>query len=491
MNFKMIRYMLGMILLFEAAFLLVPLIVAITYGELAPLIALVITILLCASIGTLWRISKPEDTGLYTKDSFLLVALSWVVLSVFGALPFVFSGSIPSYVDALFETASGFTTTGSSIVVNADVLPRSLIMWRSFTNWVGGMGVLVFVMAVLPLGGGQSMHIMRAESPGPEVSKLVPRMSKTARLLYAIYIGMTGLCFLLLLPNTEVFDAINISFATAGTGGFAVRATSLADYTPYVQIICTVFMILFSINFNSYFLILRFKFKEAFNTEVRVFLCVVIAAIAIITVNLTTMAEPLPGLENPLDALRHTAFSVASIISTCGFGTVDFNLWPTLSKTILVLAMFIGACAGSTGGGFKVSRVIILFKGAMREIGSLIHPKQVKKITIDDKPVTSEVTRSVNAYLVIYVLTFIISFVILTFDTYTPTAGMDVMTTNFTAVAATINNIGPGLDMVGPAGNFAFFSPLSKLVLTFDMLAGRLELLPMMLLFTPATWRKR
>ena len=487
----MIRYSLGMILLFEAAFLLVPLITAIIYMEIAPIFAFVVTILLCASVGMLCRFSKPEDTGLYTKDSFLLVALSWVTLSVFGALPFVFSGSIPSFVDALFEISSGFSTTGSTVVPNCDVLPRALIMWRSFSIWIGGMGVLVFVMAVLPLGGGQGMHIMRAESPGPEVSKLVPRLSKTARLLYAIYIAMTLLCFLFLIPDLEFFDAINLSFATAGTGGFAVKASSFAEYTPYVQIVATVFMLLFSINFNSYFLILRFKLKEAFNTEVKVFLGIVLVAITIITLNLMSMTEPPEGITSLEDAVRHAAFSVATVISTCGYVTLDFNLWPTLSKTILVLLMFVGACAGSTGGGFKVSRLIILFKGAMREIGNLIHPKQVKKITIDDKPVASEVIRSVNAYLVLYVLTFIISFVILTFDPYVPTEGMDVMTTNFTAVTATINNVGPGLGMVGPSGNFAFFSPLSKLVLTFDMLAGRLELLPMMLLFTPATWRKR
>jgi len=487
----MIRYSLGMILLFEAAFLAVPLVTAIIYMEIAPMFALVMTMLLAASVGALFRLSKPTDTALYTKDSFLLVALSWVVLSVFGALPFVFSGAIPSFIDALFEISSGFSTTGSTVVPNCDILPRSLIMWRSFSIWIGGMGVLVFIMAVLPLGGGQSMHIMRAESPGPEVSKLVPRMSKTARLLYTIYIALTFLCFLSFLPELCVFDAMNLAFATAGTGGFAPTAASFANYTPYTQIAATVFMLLFSINFNSYFLVLQLRFKEAFNTEVRTFITIVFVAIAIITANLVMMPEPLAGLENPLDALRHAAFSVATTISTCGYTTVDFDLWPTLSKTILVLLMFIGACAGSTGGGFKVSRLIILFKGAVREIGSLIHPKQVKKITIDDKPVASEVIRSVNAYLVIYVLTFIISFVILTFDPYVPTEGMDVMTTNFTAVTATINNIGPGLGMVGPTGNFAFFSPLSKLVLTFDMLAGRLELLPMMLLFTPSTWKKR
>ncbi len=491
MNFKMIRYSVGMILLFETAFLLVPLITAVIYGEIGVIFALVATMLLCASIGTLSYLAKPQDMSLYTRDGFVIVALSWISLSVFGTLPFLLSGAIPSFIDALFETVSGFTTTGSSILTNVEILPKSLLMWRSFTHWIGGMGVLVFVMAILPLGGGQSMHIMRAESPGPEVSKLVPRMTKTARLLYAIYFVMTLIQFLILLPDMSVFDALNTAFATAGTGGFGLRNDSMASFSPYVQIVCTVFMILFSINFNSYFLMLRLKFKEAFNTEVKVFLLIVFGAIAIITVNLLTLPEPIEGAETFADALRHAAFSVASLISTSGFATADFNLWPTLSKTILVLIMFVGACAGSTGGGFKVSRIIILFKGAMREIGSIIHPHRVKKITIDDKPVSSEVTRSVNAYLVIYVLVFALSLLVLTFDPYVPAPGMDEMTTNFTAVTAAINNIGPGLDMVGPTGNFAFFSPLSKLVLTFDMLAGRLELLPMLLLFTPSSWKRR
>ena len=297
--------------------------------------------------------------------------------------------------------------------------------------------------------------------------------------------------FLLLAPEIGVFDALNAAFATAGTGGFGTHGDSFLSFSPYVHIVTTVFLLIFSINFNSYFLILHLRFKEAFNSEVRVFLGVVIVAISIITFNLLTLPEPIEGASTFGDALRHAAFTVSSIISTAGFATLDFNLWPTLSKTILVLLMLIGACAGSTGGGIKVSRIIILFKGAIREIGSLINPKQVKKITIDDKPVSSEVIRSVNAYLVIYVIIFAVSFLILTFDPYIPTPGMDEMTTNFTAVAATINNIGPGLDMVGPTGNFAFFSPLSKLVLIFDMLAGRLELLPMLLLFTPATWKRK
>ncbi len=481
----------GAILLFESAFLAVPLITAIIYFEIPALLATLLTMLICASLGTLLHLCRPDDTAIYTKDGFVIVALSWIVLSIFGSLPFVFSGTIPDFIDAVFETVSGFTTTGSSILANVEIIPKSLLMWRSFTNWIGGMGVLVFVMAIMPLGGGQSLHIMRAESPGPEVSKLVPRMTSTARILYAIYIGITALCFVFYAFDMPIFDAICAAFSTAGTGGFGIKVDSFASYSPYVQIVATVFMLLFSINFNSYFLALRLKFKEAFNTEVKVFLFIVFAAILTVTLNLLSASTPIEGAESFPDALRHAAFSVASIISTSGFATLDFNLWPTVSMTVIVFLMIIGACAGSTGGGFKVSRFVILFKGAVREIGSIIHPKQVKKISVDDKPVSSEVIRSVNAYLVMYVIIFALSFLALTFDPYIPTSGMDEMTTNFTAVAATLNNIGPGLDMVGPAANFAFFSPISKLVLIFDMLVGRLELLPMLILFTPATWKKR
>ncbi len=486
----MVRYSLGHILLFECAFLLVPLITSLIYTEYTTVFATLITMAICAAIGLLLCLKKPENTTVYTKDGFAIVALSWIALSAFGALPFVFSGAIPNYIDALFEIVSGFTTTGSSVVQNVEVLSHGILIWRSFSNWVGGMGVLVFVMAVMPLGGGQSMHIMRAESPGPEVSKLVPKMSSTARILYAIYIGLTFIAFIFYAFDMPVFEALCAAFSTAGTGGFGIKADSMLSYSSYVQIVATVFMLLFSINFNSYFLALRLKFREAFNSEVKVFLGIVFAAILTITLNIYLT----PGLDECDtfgDALRHAAFAVSSIISTSGFATVDFDLWPILSQTVLVLLMIVGACAGSTGGGFKISRVIILFKGAIREIGSIIHPKQVKKITLDDKPVASDVVRSVNAFLVIYVLIFVISFIILTFDPYIPLEGMDEMTTNFTAVAATMNNIGPGLDMVGPTQNFAFFSPISKLVLIFDMLAGRLELLPMLLLFTPATWKKR
>ena len=494
MNLKMVRYTLGIILLFEAAFLLVPLITSLCFlpEEWSSFFSILGTIAICVGLGLLASLKRPKNTVMYTKDGFVVVALSWIVLSLFGALPFVFSGSIPSYIDALFETASGFSTTGSSILSSVEDLPRSMLMWRSFTHWVGGMGVLVFVMAILPLSGGQNMHIMRAESPGPEVSKLVPHVKKTALLLYAIYLVMTILQFILLLfGDMTPFEALNTAFATAGTGGFGIRNDSFASFGAYSQIIVTVFMLLFSINFNSYYLLLSKRPRSAFNSEVKVFLIIVASAVAIITCSLTISKAPSLGFG---EALRHAAFTVASLISTTGFATLDFNIWPTIAQVTLVSLMLIGACAGSTGGGFKVSRIIILFKGAVREVGQLLHPRQVKKITVDSRPIGREVTRSVNAYLVTYVLIIASSFFLISFDNYLLSdlsgyVGNSKLVTNFTAVIATVNNIGPGLDMVGPAANFSFFSPFSKLVLIFDMLAGRLELLPMLLLFSPGLWR--
>lgn len=495
MNLKMIRYTLGIILLFEAAFLLVPLITSLCFlpEEWSSFFATLGTMAICAGLGVLASFRRPKNTVMYTKDGFIVVALSWIVLSLFGALPFVFSGSIPNYIDALFETVSGFTTTGSSILTSVEDMPRAMLIWRSFTNWVGGMGVLVFVMAILPLSGAQNMHIMRAESPGPEVSKLVPHVKKTALLLYAIYLVMTLIQFILLLfGDMTPFEALCSAFSTAGTGGFGIRNDSFASFGAYSQIIVTVFMLLFSINFNSYYLLLSRKPRAAFNSEVKVFLIIVASAIALVTVSLTVVS--VPGADSLPETLRHAAFSVASLISTCGFSTLDFNVWPTIALVALVGVMFIGGCAGSTAGGFKVSRIIILFKGAIREVGQLLHPRQVKKITVDSRPIGHEVTRSVNAYLVTYVLIFASSFFLISFDGYLLTdlsgyVGTSKLVTNFTAIAATINNIGPGLDMVGPTVNFSFFSPFSKLVLIFDMLAGRLELLPMLLLFSPGLWR--
>ena len=479
MNYRMIKYTLGWLLLFETGFFLVPLLTALIYTERAAS-SILISMGITASVAVLFLLGKPENRKLYARDGFVIVALSWIFLSAFGALPLFISGSIPNYIDALFETVSGFSTTGASILSDVESLPKSMIMWRSFTHWIGGMGVLVFIMAFIPLSGARNLHIMNAESPGPEVSKLVPKMRTTALILYVIYFTLTLLQFIILLfGGMSVFEALNTAFATAGTGGFGFRNDSFASFSPFIQIVVTVFMLIFSINFSSYYLIFKGRLKEAFNLEIRVFFYIVIAAIAIISVNLV-LTDTIADVGY---SIRHSAFSVASIISTTGFSTENFDLWPTLSKTIIVLIMFIGACAGSTGGGIKLSRIIILIKGVIREFRYALNPRQVKKISMDSKPIGDEVVRSVNSYIVCYIVVFTVSLFALSFE------GHDLVTT-FTAVVATMNNIGPGLSMIGPAGNFAFFSVFSKLILIFDMLAGRLELLPMLLLFHPATWKK-
>lgn len=479
MNYRMITYTLGWIMIFEAGFMAVPLITAAVYAEGRAALCFGVSMLICLVIGGLFAfVKKPVNKRLYSKEGFVIVSLSWIALSLFGALPLWMSREIPSFVDALFETVSGFTTTGASILTDVEALSKSMLMWRSFTHWVGGMGVLVFIMAFLPLSGGQNMHIMKAESPGPSVSKLVPKVKTTALILYSIYFVLTLVEFVMLLfGKMTPFEALNTAFATAGTGGFGIYNTSMSSFSPYIQIVVTVFMLLFSVNFNSYFLLLLGKFKEAFNTEVLVFFSIVAAAVGVISLNV------FPIYGNLGESVRHSAFAVSSVISTTGFSTEDFNLWPELSRTVLVLIMFIGACAGSTGGGIKVSRIIILFKNMGKELLVMVHPKQVKKITIDGRPVEREVVRSVNVYMVAYVLLYVISVVVISFDNHD-------LITNFTAVSATVNNIGPGLEMVGPTANYSFFSVLSKLVLIFDMLAGRLELFPMLLLFTPATWKK-
>ena len=474
----MVFYTIGQMLVTEAVLLLLPTIVSIIYGE-GCLSAFLITIGIALVLGGLLVLfCKTKNQIIYAKEGFITVSLVWIAMSLVGALPFYISGEIPSYIDAFFETVSGFTTTGATILGDVESMSRGLLFWRSFTHWVGGMGVLVFIMAFLPLGGGQNMHIMRAESPGPEVSKLVPRVKHTALILYSIYLGMTIILFVVLLAaKMSLFDAINTAFATAGTGGFGFRNDSFASSTPLQQIIVTIGMLLFSINFNSYYLILKLKFRDAINSEVRAFVLIVLSAIGIITLNIYK------SYGSVTEAMRHAAFTVASLVSSTGFSTENFDLWPSLSKTVLVLCMFIGACAGSTGGGIKVSRIIIMFKGFAREIQTLIHPRQVKKISIDRRPVDREVVRSVNAYLACYILVFVGSLMLITLD------NRDVVT-NFTAVLATINNIGPGLNGVGPAANFADFSVFSKLVLTFNMIAGRLELFPMLILFSPATWKR-
>ena len=479
MNYGMIVYMLGWICLFEAMFMALPLMVAVIYQEPAGW-AYLMVLVLCAVLGLLLTRRKVKNRKIYGRDGLVIVAFCWIVLSIFGAAPFVISGDIPSFTDALFETISGFTTTGSSILNDVEALSRANLFWRSFTHWIGGMGVLVFILALLPIkAGGAGMYIMRAESPGPRVRKLVPKIKTTAMILYAIYFGMTVLqIILMLLAGTPLFDAMVLSFGSAGTGGFAIKNDGLASYTNLQQAIVTVAMILFGVNFNFYYLLLRRKPRQALAcTEVWAYLGIIAASILVITI------QVLPGFETVYQAFHHTAFQVSSIITTTGYSTADFNEWNALSKTILVLIMFVGACAGSTGGGIKVSRIIILLKGVRKEVMRVCHPRSIKKVKMDGHSLEHEAVHSVYAFVIIYICIFVVSLLVITLDEKD-------LVTNFTAVAATINNIGPGLNIVGPAVNFSSFSDLSKFVLMFDMLAGRLELLPLLVLFVPSTWKK-
>lgn len=481
MNYRIILRTLGLLLVFEAVFMLVPAITALVYQE-AQGWHFIIALAVCALVGLLGLRVKVKDQSIYSREGFMIVALSWIVMSLFGAMPFWTSNCIPTYIDALFETVSGFTTTGSSILDGTQIesLPKCMQMWRSFSHWIGGMGVLVLMMVFMPLSGGRNINLMKAESTGPSVGKLVPKMRSTARILYLIYTALTVLQFILLVFDMPVFDALTTAFATAGTGGFSIKGDSMASYSSYAQIVVTVFMLLFSINFASYFFILRGRLKEALNTEVKVFFGVVFTAILTVTLNVFLNGDYGYSFG---ESLKHAAFSIASVVSTTGFATADFGLWPALSQMVLLLAMFIGACAGSTGGGVKVSRVIILYKGATHEMRRWLHPKQIKKITMDNRVVEEEVVRGVSAYIVAYFLIFIASLLLICLDF------QDVWT-NCTAVLATLNNIGPGLGAVGPSGNFAFYSVGSKLVFIFNMLAGRLEIFPMLLLISPITWKK-
>ena len=484
MNFQIVRRTLGWLLIVEAIFFALPVFTAIVYGE-KEVVYFLVSASLSLSVGIVCFLHKPTNNSLYAKEGFLIVSLSWILMSLFGALPFYLSGTIPSFIDALFETVSGFTTTGATIMSGEMIesASRSILMWRSFTHWLGGMGVLVFLIALLPLSGAKNMHLMKAESTGPVVSKIVPRVKQTAKILYIIYALFTAIeCIMLLFGGMSFFEAITTAFSTAGTGGFGIRGDSIGSHSAYIQIVLTVFMILFSLSFTSFYLLFRKKFKEAFTTEIKVFLLIVFVSIVSITLNL--YLSPQEGYSYTFgEALRHSSFNVSSIISTTGFVTENFDIWPALSKTLLVLLMFVGACAGSTGGGIKVSRIIILFKGMHFELRRMLHPRQVKKVTIDKRPIDSDVVKNVSVFLVAYILIYAVSMVIVSIDS-------NDLITNFTAVSATINNVGPGLSLVGPIGNYAFFSPVSKIVLIFDMLAGRLEIFPMLLLLSPATWRK-
>lgn len=477
MNSSIIRYILGSVLKIEGVLLLLPCIVAVCYREKVGFVYLLVAAA-CLVLGLAMTFRKPKDTVYYLKEGCVATALSWIFLSFFGALPFWISGEIASLTDALFETVSGFTTTGASILDNVEALSHTALFWRSFTHWIGGMGVLVFLLAIISMSGGSQLNLLRAESPGPSVGKLVPKMKHTARILYLIYLGLTATEVILLLAGRmPLFDALTTSFGTAGTGGFGIKADSIGGYSPYLQWIVTIFMIAFGVNFNAYYFILFHNAKKALHMEeVRCYLAIIAGAVGILLLDTVKIYGNFP------DAMRHSAFQVASIMTTTGFSTGDFDLWSQTSKTVLVMLMFVGACAGSTGGGIKVSRFIILIKTIGKELNSYIHPRSIKKITYDDRPLEHEVMRSTNVYFITFVIIFTMSVLLVSVE------GWD-MTTNFTSVAATINNIGPGLELVGPSRNFAFFSPMSKYVLMFDMLAGRLELFPLLILFHPAIWK--
>ncbi|MBQ7660790.1 MAG: TrkH family potassium uptake protein [Clostridia bacterium] len=477
MNYSVMRYILGWVLTVESLFLLISAGVGFSYGD-ASVTAFLISAGLCALFGLPQVLIKPKNNIFYGKEGFCTVALSWIVLSLFGALPFVLSGEIPNYVDALFETVSGFTTTGASVLADVEVMSHGALFWRSFTHWIGGMGVLVFLLAILPMAGGSKMQLMRAESPGPSVSKLVPKTRYTAMILYGLYflLSVTEIIFLCF-GGLSLFSAVTLTFGTAGTGGFGILNSSAASYSPYIQWVLAVFMMLFGVNFNVYFLLIIRKWKQGLkNEELRTYLGIIAAATALVTLNIQERGLPLG------DTIRTAFFQVSSIITTTGFSTCDFDAWPTFSKVILVCLMFIGASAGSTGGGIKISRVLILFKRAKEEIQHFINPRTVTRIRLDGKTVDREVIHSTSAFLITYIFIFAASVLLIALE------GHDTSTC-FTAVAATINNIGPGLSMVGPAQNFAFFTPFSKIVLIFNMLVGRLELFPLLLLFSRKVWK--
>lgn len=479
MHYPIVCYVQGQILKIEGALLLVPALTGLLYREPAAAAYLLIAVI-CEAIGLLLTLRRPKKLVLYAREGMVSVALAWIVLSLFGALPFVLCGDIPSFSNALFEIISGFTTTGASILEDVEVLSHASLIWRSFSHWVGGMGVIVFMLAIIPMASGYNMQLMKAESPGPSVGKLVPRVKESAKILYLIYVSLTGIqLVLLLLTGMKGFDAVCITFGTAGTGGFGIWNSSCGGYTTLQQGIITIFMLAFGVNFNAYYFLLGKDKKQAFRMEeVRGYFLIVAVSILLITINIRGLFHSLP------ESFHHAAFQVASIITTTGYSTENFDLWPMFSKMILILLMFCGACAGSTGGGIKVSRILILLKAVRTEIRHYMHPRAVTTMKMDGKAIDKSIFRGVLVYLAAYAFLFTASVLILSLD---PTQSF---ATDFTAVAATFNNIGPGLEMVGPAANFNSLTLLSKYVLMFDMLAGRLELFPLLIFFLPSTWKK-
>ncbi len=478
MNYRMIMTTVGWVLSFEGLCMVLPLICALYYGE-KEFFTFTSCIILCLAAGLVLVAFRPKNKTMYSRDGFVSVALSWVALGIFGAMPFLFSGTIGNFIDALFETVSGFTTTGSSILTDVEIVPKSILFWRSFTHWLGGMGVLVLLVAVLPLFGGGNLQLMKAESPGPSVGKLVPKVKSTAKILYAIYTGMTILQIILLIAgDMSPFDAMTTAFGTAGTGGFGIKNDSMGGYSPYIQNVCTVFMILFGIDFSLYYMLLMRRFMSVLKSEeLRTYLIIIFTAITLICINCRHL------FATAGETIRHSAFQVGSVITTTGYSSTDFDLWPQFSKTILLILMFVGACAGSTGGGMKVCRIVIITKTIVKQIRLIAHPKLTQKITMNGRPVEHETLRSINVFCIAYMVIFMLSVLIISLDDLG-------FTSNFSAVAATLNNIGPGFEKVGPMQNFSVYSPLSTFVLTVDMLIGRLEIFPMLMLLSPSTWRK-
>ncbi len=481
MNRKIIGKVMAFLLLLEALFLIPPAAISFFDGARDALFGIVVTMAIAIVLGLLlWLVCRKAQRSFYAREGFLMTALGWLLLSVVGALPFYISREIPHYVDALFETISGFTTTGASILSNVEGMSRGLLFWRSFTHWLGGMGILVFLLAVVPMGkGGHSVHVLRAESPGPSVSKLVPKLRQTAAILYSIYIVLTVLCVIfLMIGGMDLFDALCHAFGTAGTGGFGVKNNSLAGYSHYCQTVCTVFMALFGINFSVYFLIILRKFRQIFKSEeLWAYLGIMLGSMLLITLNIRGMF-PSTG-----EALHHAAFAVSSIMTTTGFATEDFNLWPQFSRTVLLVLMVIGACAGSTGGGVKVARVVLLAKGLSLRIKQMLHPRSVNLMRAEGRTVGDETLQGVNTYMAAYCAIAVISMLIISLDGFS-------LETNISSVLACINNIGPGLDVVGPTSNYAAFSDLSKIVLMLNMLLGRLEIFPILVMLSPKIWRK-
>lgn len=474
----MIARILGMVLLILAALLVLPLIAGLCYGE--NVLNFAVTIAAAAALGGIFMLFKPKNRDIYAREGFTAVGLSWILMSLIGALPFVISGDIPSYVDALFETVSGFTTTGSTLLTDVEAMSRGCMFWRMFTHWIGGMGVLVFIMAVLPMSGEHSMHIMRAEIPGPVVGKLVPRARKTAAILYMIYMGLTAIeTVFLLCGGMSFYDALLHAFATAGTGGFSTRGASIAAFDSlYIEVVISVFMLLFAVNFNLYFLLLMGRVRDVLkNQELRCFL-------VIVAFSMLTIAWNISGQYGGFaEALRYSSFTVASLVSSTGFGTADFTQWPQYSQWLLVIIMFVGACAGSTGGGLKLSRVMLLLKAAFSDLRHMIWPRRVNRVQMEGQRVEQAAIRAVFSYFTLYMLILLLGTLLISFD------GFDTAT-NFTAALTCLSNMGPGLGLIGPSGNFSIFSAFSKLLMSFLMLAGRLEIYPILVLFFPSVWKR-